>query len=111
MEVVGGAYVKLCRSTGLIEGWYSSQGFIGYQACAIIAQHWLVDKACTMSGEDAIRNGWELKTDGEELTDIQLSQITELDKKLHIKENLAELNRFKNIFGIRVFNLRNRKSR
>lgn len=85
-----------------IEGWYSSQGFIGYQACAIIAQHWLVDKACTMSGEDAIRNGWELKTDGEELTDAQLSEITELDKRFHLKENLSELNRFKNIFGIRV---------
>ncbi|XAO36929.1 minor head protein [Pseudomonas phage WP1] len=25
--------------------WYNSQGFIGYQACAIISQHWLVDKA------------------------------------------------------------------
>ena len=26
--------------------WYASQSFIGYQSAAIIAQNWLVDKAC-----------------------------------------------------------------
>ena len=41
-----------------LQQWYNSQSFIGYQACALIAQHWLVDKACSMAGEDAIRNGW-----------------------------------------------------
>ena len=25
-------------------GWYASQGFIGYQACAILAQHWAQDR-------------------------------------------------------------------
>lgn len=85
-----------------LQEWYSSQGFIGYQACAIIAQHWLVDKACSMSGEDAIRNGWELKTDGKDLEDEQLSQLRELDVNFRIKSNLEEFNRFKNVFGIRV---------
>lgn len=82
--------------------WYGSQGFIGYQACAIIAQHWLVDKACSMSGEDAIRNGWELKTEGDEMNDTQLNDIREMDVKFKLKDNLSEFNRFKNIFGIRV---------
>ena len=36
-----------------IQSWYSSQSFIGHQACGIIAQHWLVDKACTMPGHDS----------------------------------------------------------
>jgi len=85
-----------------LQEWYSSQGFIGYQACAIIAQHWLVDKACSMSGEDAIRNGWELKTDGKDLDDAQLSQLREMDTNFRIKSNLEEFNRFKNVFGIRV---------
>lgn len=86
----------------LLQQWYSSQGFIGYQACAIIAQHWLVDKACSMSGEDAIRNGWELKTDGKDLDDAQLSKLRELDTDFRVKANLEEFNRFRNVFGIRV---------
>jgi phage-related protein (TIGR01555 family) len=84
--------------------WYASQSFIGYQACAIIAQHWLVDKACSMAGEDAIRNGWEVKARGDEaaLTDEQLQQIKDMDKKFNLMEEMKELNRFKNVFGIRV---------
>lgn len=82
--------------------WFVSQSFIGYQMCAIIAQHWLVDKACTQSGEDAVRNGWEIKTEGDKLTDEQLSLINQNDIAFKLKENLVEFNRFKNIFGIRV---------
>jgi len=82
--------------------WYNSQGFIGYQSCAIIAQHWLVDKACSMSGDDALRNGWEIKTDGVPLSEEQKARIEEIDLEFKLKENLAEFNRFKNIFGIRV---------
>src|SRR6201987_2547248 len=84
--------------------WFASQSFIGYQACAIIAQHWLVDKACSMAGEDAIRNGWEIKARGDEaaLTDNQLQQIKEMDEKFNLMEEMKELNRFKNVFGIRV---------
>jgi phage-related protein (TIGR01555 family) len=85
-----------------LQNWYNSQSFIGYQSCAIIAQHWLVDKACSMAGEDALRNGWEVKTDGVKLTDEQKAVIADLDIKFKIKENLAEFNRFKNIFGIRI---------
>lgn len=40
--------------------WFGSQGFVSYQIAAIIGQHWLVDKACTMPGEDAIRKGFEI---------------------------------------------------
>lgn len=88
----------------LIQQWYMSQGFIGYQACALIAQHWLVDKACSQSGEDAIRNGWFIKASGEgvELSKEQHDKIVEADKPFRLKQNLSELNRFKNIFGIRV---------
>jgi phage-related protein (TIGR01555 family) len=87
----------------VLQNWYMSQGFIGYQSCAIIAQHWLVDKACSMAGEDAARNGWVVKSrGGKKLTDEQSDLIKQADKKYKLKENLIELNRFKNIFGIRV---------
>lgn len=86
-----------------LSAWYGSQGFIGYQACAIIAQHWLVDKACSMSGEDAVRNGWTLSTpDGEDLDKNEHDLLINEDKRLKIKENLVEFNRFKNVFGIRI---------
>lgn len=86
-----------------IMNWYMSQGFIGYQACAIIAQHWLVDKACSMSGEDAARNGWTIKArGGKKLESEESDLIKEADKRYALKHNLIELNRFKNVFGIRV---------
>lgn len=86
-----------------IMNWYMSQGFIGYQACAIIAQHWLVDKACSMSGEDAARNGWTIKArGGKKLEPEESDLIKQADKRFVLKHNLIELNRFKNVFGIRV---------
>ncbi|ATW57879.1 putative structural protein [Pseudomonas phage tabernarius] len=85
-----------------LQQWYNSQGFIGYQACALIAQHWLVDKACSMAPNDAVRNGWELKADGVDLDEETVKAFRELDKSMKVKENLAELARFKNIFGIRI---------
>ena len=86
-----------------ILSWFVSQSFIGWQPCALIAQHWLVDKACTMSGDDACRNGWTLKTKtGEDLTDEQSETLKALDVEYRVMENLSEFNRFKNVFGIRV---------
>lgn len=113
---IEGAYIGDDDGTGMLKqspnqytvpeglfSWYMSQGFIGYQACAIIAQHWLVDKACSMSGEDAVRNGWVLKArGGDDLSDEDHKAILEADKEFKLKENLVELNRFKNVFGIRV---------
>lgn len=87
-----------------LQNWYMSQGFIGYQACALIAQHWLVDKACSLAGEDAIRNGWHLKAlgEGDEVDETDLERFKEMDVDFKVKENLIEFNRFKNIFGIRI---------
>lgn len=41
--------------------WYGLQGFIGHQMAAIVAQHWLIDKACSMPARDAIRHGYDMK--------------------------------------------------
>lgn len=45
--------------------WYASQGFIGYNMCALIAKHWLVDKACSMPARDAVRQGYRLDGEGD----------------------------------------------
>jgi len=88
----------------LLQGWYSEQSFIGYQACAVIAQHWLVDKACSMAAEDAVRNGYEITVqDGTEVDSEVFDRIYTLDCKYNLLENCAQFGRFTNIFGVRIY--------
>jgi phage-related protein (TIGR01555 family) len=81
--------------------WFGSQTFIGYQLCAIIAQHWLVYKACAMPGRDAVRNGYELSFDGDTIPDKLLARIKRADKFMKIKWQLQEYLCKGRIFGIR----------
>ena len=83
--------------------WYASQAFIGHQACAILAQNWLIDKACTVPARDAVRNWLEITSaDGQKLDAEQLKEIERLDKKYRIKKHCHDLVRFGRVFGIRV---------
>lgn len=82
--------------------WYTSQGFIGYQLCAIIAQHWLVDKACTMPARDAVRNGYEITVnDGSEAKPEIITAMKKLDKRFGLNKNMREFVRMGRIFGVR----------
>lgn len=82
--------------------WYASQGFIGYQACAIIAQNWLVNKACTQKGRDAARNWFRVTiNDGTEVDEGVISFIEKANKRFKLKKNLCEASKFNNVFGIR----------
>lgn len=84
-------------------GWYGSQGFIGYQQCALIAQNWLVDKACTMPARDAVRKGYDVTiNNGMEVSEDIIDAIREYDKKFRVNENLVEFVRKGRIFGIRI---------
>ena len=60
---------------------FAVQGFIGFQACAILCQNWLINKACTIPAKDAIRPAYELSyvtTDDEEEIDKDfLTEITD----------------------------------
>lgn len=84
--------------------WYGAQGFIGYQMCAILSQHWLVDKACTMPARDSVRKGYTISINKDE--DIQHEVIEEInklnDQKYHINKNMIEYVRMGRIFGIRI---------
>ena len=83
--------------------WYASQGFIGYQLCAMIAQHWLVDKICTVPCRDAMRHGYELVTDDEEEIDQKvLAFIRKRDRKMKIRKQCIEFARKNRMFGIRI---------
>jgi len=84
-------------------GWYASQGFIGHQLCGILAQNWLVNKACTMPAEDAIRKGYNVvSVDGEELDPSYTQIINSYDRLFKLNENMREFIRKGRIFGIRI---------
>lgn len=91
-----------------IAGYFAGHHFIGYQMCAIIAQHWLVDKACTMPARDAIRHGFEINVytkDGEmgaeRQTDIK-EAIKRADKRYRLFPAMQEYIRMGRVFGVRV---------
>ena len=87
----------------LLMEWYVSQGFIGYQNCAIIAQHWLIDRCCTLPVKDAVRDGYFLtRSDGEELDPEVAQQIIDIDNKFNINNQMIQFYKKGAIFGIRI---------
>lgn len=97
-NLTGGSPVPLSQS-----GWYAAQSFIGYQMCAVLAQHWLIDKACTMPARDAVRNGWDIVSDGgEKLKPEIVAEFRKLEKRFKVKENCVQAVRKCRIFGVRV---------
>lgn len=97
---------------GMPEGqllWYGSQGFIGYQLCAILAQQWLVSKACWMPARDAIRNGYDLTVGGEELPPDVMAYIRRRDHQYGLRRNCTEMIGMGRTFGIRhvLFKVKN----
>ncbi len=86
----------------LLSYFIASSSFIGYYACAVIAQHWLVSKGCEMKAKDAVKKGWDISVnDGTDLDPKQIKIIEALDKKYRLKYNMSEGVKFRNIFGIR----------
>jgi len=79
-------------------GWFLSQGFIGHQLCAVMAQQWLVNRACKIPPEDATRNGWKITG----LSAEKIQRLEKLDRKRGIKKQVQEFARFNRVFGIRI---------
>jgi phage-related protein (TIGR01555 family) len=87
----------------MLAAWYASQGFIGHQYCAILAQHWLIDKACSMPGRDAIRNGYDIVSiDGDDLDPQALKLLRRYDRQMRLTWNLEQFIRMGRIFGVRL---------
>lgn len=83
--------------------WYGSQGFIGYQMCAILAQHWLINKACLVPARDAVRRGWTITVnDGSQVAPDVLAAMTKAEKRYKLRKNLVEFVKMGRVFGIRI---------
>ena len=83
--------------------WFAGNGFIGFNAMSIIAQHWLVSKVCTLPAKDAIRKGWKVASiDDDKIDSKVFDEIRRLDNsKYKIKEKLINQSQFTKVFGIR----------
>lgn len=87
----------------LVLDWYAAQHFIGYQSCAVLAQHWLISRACSLPARDAIRQGYDLTVnDGSKLSPEDLRKIRAKDKQFKLNANLEQFVRMGRVFGIRI---------
>lgn len=86
-----------------LANWYASNSFIGHQMCAILAQNWLINKACSTPARDATRNGYDIiSTDGTEIPDETIKSLQKFDKKYRLRWNCEQFVRMGRIFGIRI---------
>ena len=87
-----------------VSNWFLSQTFIGHQMCALLAQNWMIQRACSVPSEDAIRKGYEVTINsGEKIDDPQIYQeIRNYDKEYKVFENMSQFVTFGKVFGVRV---------
>lgn len=85
----------------LLLDWYGSQSFIGHQMCAILAQHWLIEKCCSMPARDSVRKGWEVTVNGES-DEGAIAKILAADRKYRLDAKLIEYGQMARVFGIRI---------
>jgi uncharacterized protein len=82
--------------------WYGNQGFIGWQIAAMLSQNWLVDKACGVPAQDAVRKGYTITLNNGETMDPKIiAAMTRADKRMKIKEQVKSFIKKGRIFGIR----------
>ncbi|MBP5286785.1 MAG: DUF1073 domain-containing protein [Elusimicrobiales bacterium] len=110
--------LKQMRMNGLegagqdkIYTFFGLHGFIGWQLCAVIAQHWAVNNACSIPAEDAARPGWEnsladadndaLETDPQEQSADIPARLKELSlQKYGLMQALIRHAKNMKIFGV-----------
>ena len=83
--------------------WYGNQSFIGFQACMLMSQHWLINAACEIPVIDALRKGHEVvRNDGEKIDVKILSQLNKANKDIKLIEKLSNFGKFARVFGYRI---------
>lgn len=67
-------------ASSVIYSFFAKHGFIGWQLCAMLSQHWLINRACRLPNEDALANGWTLEwqKQDETLDDVEADKRAEL---------------------------------
>ena len=73
-----------------------------YSLCAHLSAHWLIDKACRIPARDAVRQGWILDVEDDQM----LARIGRADKAMRVARHLEQLVHLGRVFGIRVLMFR-----
>lgn len=100
------AYNVSNPASDIIFTFFATQGFIGFQACAILCQNWLINKACCQPPKDAIRPPYDLSyittNDNEEIDNNFIAEIINISnnpKKFNIKKVCKTFAEKKRQFG------------
>ena len=101
-----GGYNGLTVGDGIpssLLSWYGAQSFIGFQICLIFSQHWLINAACEIPGQDALRKGHEISDDsGVDISPEVLKKFKKFNKKINLNEKAEEFSKFARVFGYRI---------
>lgn len=93
-------------ASDIIFTFFAKENFIGFQACSILCQNWLINKACIQPAKDAIRPAYDLSyittDENEELDKDFISEIIDISndpKKFNIKKICQRYAEKKRQFG------------
>lgn len=79
---------------------FAKQGFIGFPACAILKQNWIINNACSIPPQDAIRPGYKLTSREETTKQEDVEIIERISKtKYHILDLASKAVEKKKVFG------------
>lgn len=88
---------------------FQNRGFIGWSACAILAQHEIINRACAIPAEDAIAHGYTVKCESpthkhdadHEKSELPfLEEIKKLSDRMGMNDLCIQLDYKKKVFGI-----------
>lgn len=81
--------------------------WIGWNACAILSQHPIISRCCSIPGEDAIAVGYKLqftdtKDGNSKEDDSESRRLVKLSKRMGINQCCRKLDANKRVFGIGI---------
>lgn len=89
---------------------FAKFGYIGWQICSVLAQHWLISNACSISNKDCLRNGWnnifvdkkdiDMTEEEKEKAQETLSKLFDIEQqKYKLNDKLLKWGYYYNVFG------------
>lgn len=97
-------------ANAVIYTFFAKHGFIGWQLCSMLSQHWLINRACRLPNEDALAPGWKLdwqngngseeESEEKEKKAELLKECVEIaNKKFHVAEKALRFGINRSIYG------------
>ena len=93
----------------VIYTFFARHGFIGWQLCAMLSQHWLINRACRIPNEDALASGWaaewqkrdteETEIDEDKRAELLLRAVEVSNQKFKLAEKALRFGINRSIYG------------